>query len=206
MIWEMFTPYWKSSQGLEYSQLMYKSWSPSDIICKFLPHVFSFCTHIYRLWERKLPGAGLQQKRSLSRQWRSCWHHCHLRIVHHNPKLKLVLACGAFAYGVRAVLAHKVPDNSERHIRYAVLTESREELLSSWTRRSCLHLWFNLCREAVLTSFLSDNWPQAISCSVEWAPFYQTSSVSWDQKIVTVHLTIRVHYGIQECYMSMRMC
>jgi len=36
-----------------------------------------------------------------------------------------------FAYGVRAVLAHKVPDNSERLIRHAVLTESREELLSS---------------------------------------------------------------------------
>ena len=50
---------------------------------------------------------------------------------HYNLKLKLVLPCGAFAYGVRDVLAHKVPENSERHIRYAVLTESREELLSS---------------------------------------------------------------------------
>ena len=38
---------------------------------------------------------------------------------------------GENAYGVRDVLAHKVPENSERHIRYAVLTESREELLSS---------------------------------------------------------------------------
>ena len=184
---------------------MYRSWSPSDIICKFLPHVFSFCTHIHRLWERTLPGAGLQQKRSLSRQWRTCWHHCHLHIVHHNPKLKLVLACGAFAYRVRAVLAHKVPDSSGRPIRYAVLIEKNYSHLEQGLACNFGNKGFNLCQEAALTSFWSDNWPLVISCSVEWAPFYQTSSVSWDQKIVTAHLTIQAHYGIQECYMSMRM-
>ena len=40
-------------------------------------------------------------------------------LVHFNPKLKLMLACDASAYGIGAVLAHKYPDGSERPIGYA---------------------------------------------------------------------------------------
>jgi len=40
-------------------------------------------------------------------------------LVHFNPKLKLILACEASAYGLGVVLVHKYPNDSERLIGYA---------------------------------------------------------------------------------------
>ena len=40
-------------------------------------------------------------------------------LVHFDPTLPLVLACDASQYGIGAVLAHKLPDGSERPIGYA---------------------------------------------------------------------------------------
>jgi len=43
-----------------------------------LTHYGKFLLKWLQFWPlyRTLPGAGLQQKRSLSRQWRTCWYHC----------------------------------------------------------------------------------------------------------------------------------
>ena len=51
-------------------------------------------------------------------------------LVHFNPELKLILACDASAYRVGAVLAHQMPDGSERPIGYASHT-LREELFTA---------------------------------------------------------------------------
>ena len=40
-------------------------------------------------------------------------------IVHFNPELKLVLMCDALSYGIGAVLAHLMPDGTERPIGFA---------------------------------------------------------------------------------------
>ena len=48
-------------------------------------------------------------------------------LVHFDPKLKLILACDASAYGVGAVLAHQLPDGSERPIAYASRSLSQAE-------------------------------------------------------------------------------
>ena len=46
---------------------------------------------------------------------------------HFDPTLPLVLACDASEAGIRAVLAHKFPDGSERSIGYASRSLSKAE-------------------------------------------------------------------------------
>ena len=48
-------------------------------------------------------------------------------LVHYNSKLPLTLACDASAYGIGAVLAHKLPDGSERPIGYTSRTLNKSE-------------------------------------------------------------------------------
>ena len=48
-------------------------------------------------------------------------------IVHFDPDLPLTLACDASGYGLGAVLAHKMPDGSEKPIGYASRTLSPAE-------------------------------------------------------------------------------
>ena len=48
-------------------------------------------------------------------------------LVHFNPQLKVILACDASAYGVGAVLAHQMPDGSEKPVAYASRSLSKSE-------------------------------------------------------------------------------
>ena len=48
-------------------------------------------------------------------------------VVHFNPELPIVLVCDASAYGVGAVLAHKMPDGSKRPVGFASRTLSKTE-------------------------------------------------------------------------------
>ena len=48
-------------------------------------------------------------------------------LVHFDPKLDTVLACDASSYGVGAVLAHRMPDGSERPVGYVSKTLSPAE-------------------------------------------------------------------------------
>ena len=56
-------------------------------------------------------------------------------LAHYDPSLKLTLACDASNYGLGAVLAHKMPDRSERPIGYASRTLSKAERnYSQWKK------------------------------------------------------------------------
>ena len=43
-------------------------------------------------------------------------------LVHFNPQLPVVLACDASSYGIGGVLAHKMPDGTEKPIGFASRT------------------------------------------------------------------------------------
>lgn len=48
-------------------------------------------------------------------------------LVHFNPRLPLLLACDALAYGIGAVLAHRMPDGAEQPIGYVSCTLNKAE-------------------------------------------------------------------------------
>ena len=93
---------------------------------KFLPNVSSVLAPLYKLLRNDYPWQWTAEEEKafcaskellISSQF----------LVHFNPTLKLMLACDASAYGVSAVLAHLMPDGSERPIAYASQTLSKAE-------------------------------------------------------------------------------
>ena len=67
-------------------------------------------------------------------------------LVHYNPEQDIVLACDASSYGVGAVLAHKLPDGTERPIGYASRSLSSAEKNYSQLGREGLACVFSVKR------------------------------------------------------------
>ena len=67
-------------------------------------------------------------------------------LVHFDPKLPILLACDASAYGIGAVLAHQLPDGSEKPIGYASRTLNAAETNYSQLEKEGLSLVFGIKR------------------------------------------------------------
>ena len=89
---------------------------------KFLPNLSSMLYPLYQLlqkdqgwiWGKKQEEAFKKSKQLLTSA---------KLLAHFDPTQKMTLACDASSYGLGAVLAHKMPDISERPIGYASRTE-----------------------------------------------------------------------------------
>ena len=88
-----------------------------------MPNLSTVLFSLYRLlhhdvprwWSPEAEQAFIRSKELLT---------CDDVLVHFNPSLDIILACDASSYGIGAVLAHKMPDGSERLIAFASMLQS----------------------------------------------------------------------------------
>ena len=93
---------------------------------RFLPNLSSVLHPLYKLLQKDVSWRwGAEQTKAFNTSKDLLTSSTVL--VHFDSSLKLVLACDASAYGVGAVLAHQMPDGSERSIGYASHTLTKAE-------------------------------------------------------------------------------
>ena len=93
---------------------------------RFLPKISTILAPLYLLlrhdtpwhWKAKQQAAFLESKQLLTSS---------RLLIHFNPKFEIVLACDASSYGIGAVLAHRLPDGTEKPIAFASRSLSSAE-------------------------------------------------------------------------------
>ena len=93
---------------------------------KFLPNMSTVLAAVYRLLRKDVKWSWKEEQRKAFDTSKKLLMSFDL-LVHFDPKLDIVLACDASSYGVGAVLAHRMPDGSERPVGYASRTLSPAE-------------------------------------------------------------------------------
>ena len=85
---------------------------------KFLPNLATHLAPLYKLLGKNVKLKWTSRQDKAFRESKELLTSSQL-LVHFDPKLPLLLACDASAYGIGALLAHKMPDGSEKPIGYA---------------------------------------------------------------------------------------
>ena len=85
---------------------------------KFLPNMAQELAPLYRLLRKDVHWRWNDEEKKAFQASKELLTSS-LLLVHFDPDLDLMLMCDASSYGVGAVLAHHMPDGSERPIGYA---------------------------------------------------------------------------------------
>ena len=93
---------------------------------KFLPNLSTHLAPLYKLLNKKVSWNWTSEQETAFQKSKEMLTSEQL-LTHYNPQLPLVLACDASAYGVGAVLAHLMPDGTEKPIAYASRTLNAAE-------------------------------------------------------------------------------
>ncbi len=112
---------------------------------KFLPNMATVLALLYNLlhknvnwrWSANENNAFLASKKLLTSSD---------LLVHFNPDLDILLMCDASSYGIGAVLAHRMPDGSERPIGYVSRSLTKSQCNYSQIEKEALALVFGVQR------------------------------------------------------------
>ena len=112
---------------------------------RFLPNLSTRLTPLYTLVGRDVPWRWSAEQEAAFKESKDLLTSSPL-LVHFDPKLPLILACDASAYGIGAVLAHRMPDGSEQPVGYASLTLNSAERNYSQLEKEGLSCVFGIKR------------------------------------------------------------
>ena len=93
---------------------------------KFLPNLSTHLEPLYRLLAKDSKWKWTKVQEKAFEESKNLLQSSQL-LVHYNPELPLILACDASAFGIGAVLAHRMPDGYKKPIGYASRTLNKAE-------------------------------------------------------------------------------
>ena len=93
---------------------------------KFLPNLSTRLQPLYQLLAKDCQWKWAKAQEKAFQESKNLLQSSQL-LVHFDPQLPLILACDASAFGIGAVLAHRMPDGSEKPIGYASRTLNKAE-------------------------------------------------------------------------------
>ena len=112
---------------------------------KFLSNLSTRLAPLYKLLSKKEPWEWTSAQDRAFNESKELLTSSQL-LVHFDSKLQLLLACDASAYGIGAVLAHRMPDGSEKPIGYASRALNSAERNYSQLEKEGLSLVFGIKR------------------------------------------------------------
>lgn len=112
---------------------------------KFLPNLSTLLAPLYTLLGKDVPWKWSSEQDRAFQRSKELLTSSKL-LVHFDPQLPLLLACDASAYGIGAVLAHRMPDGSEQPIGYVSRTLNPAERNYSQLEKEGLSCVFGIKR------------------------------------------------------------
>ena len=110
---------------------------------RFLPNLSNTLTPLYKLLKRTVQWRWTEQQEKAFTESKKLLLSSQL-LVHFDPTLEIQLACDASAYGISAVLSHKMPNGSEKPVGFVSRTLSDAEKKYSQIEKEALACVFGV--------------------------------------------------------------